>query len=142
MNILEVNRNTLASLYEQFPDSFEGLSIQGEYLVLGNEACDISNFNIYDLIDGNNSFSANLDSLTAEDVFRIIRLHTISLESKDKNEEKLNIMKFENPLLRNVTIIPRNDRTGKEDVSRTSVLHVRAQHGFIYCPGLYCQVRR
>ncbi len=116
MNILEVNRNTLASLYEQFPDTFEGLSIQGEYLVLGNEACDISSFNIYDLIEGNNTFSANLDSLTAEDVFRIIRLHTISLESKDKNEERLNIMKVENPLLRNVTIIPRNDRTDKDEV--------------------------
>ena len=116
MNILEINRYALANLYEQFPDTFKDLRIQGEYLVFGNESCDISKFNIYDLIDGNTSFSANLDSLTAEDVFKIIRLHTLSLESKDKNNEKLEIIKRENPLLRNVTIIPRNERTGKEEI--------------------------
>lgn len=116
MNILEVNRYALANLYEQFPDTFKDLRIQGEYLVFGNESCDISKFNIYDLIDGNTSFSANLDSLTAEDVFKIIRLHTLSLESKYKNNEKLEIIKRENPLLRNVTIIPRNERTGKEEI--------------------------
>lgn len=116
MNILEINRDTLATLYEQFPDSFNGLKIEGEYLVWGNESCDISKFNIYDLINGNTSFSANIDSLTAEDIFKIIRLHSLSIQSKDKNEEKLNIIKRENPLLRNVTIIPRNERTGKEEI--------------------------
>ena len=116
MNILEVNRGALANLYEQFPESFKGLRIQGQYLVYGQESCDISKFNIYDLINGSQNFSANLDTLTAEDIFRIIRLHTLSLESKDKNEEKLNIIKQENPLLRNVTIIPRNERTGKEEI--------------------------
>ena len=116
MNILEVNRGALANLYEQFPESFKGLRIQGQYLVYGGESCDISKFNIYDLINGSPNFSANLDTLTAEDIFRIIRLHTLSLQSKDKNEEKLNIIKQENPLLRNVTIIPRNERTGKEEI--------------------------
>lgn len=116
MNILEVNRYALANLYEQFPDSFKGLRIEGEYLVFGRESCNISKFNIYDLVNGSTSFSANLDSLTAEDVFKIIRLHTLSLESKDKNEEKLNIIKRENPLLRNVTIVPRNKKTGKEEI--------------------------
>ncbi len=116
MNILEVNRYALATLYEQFPDTFKGLRIQGEYLVLGKESCNISKFNIYDLINGNTSFSANLDSLTAEDVFKIIRLHCLSLESKDKNNEKLEIIKQENPLLKNVTIIPKNERTGKEEI--------------------------
>ena len=116
MNILEVNRGALANLYEQFPESFQGLRIQGQYLVYGGESCDISKFNIYDLVNGSTHFSANLDSLTAEDIFRIIRLHSLSLVSKDKNEEKLNIIKQENPLLRNVTIIPRNERTGKEEI--------------------------
>lgn len=116
MNVLEVNRYALATLYEQFPDSFKGLRIQGEYLVLGKESCNISKFNIYDLINGSTSFSANLDNLNAEDIFKIIRLHSLSLESKDKNSEKLEIIKQENPLLRNVTIIPKNERTGKEEI--------------------------
>ena len=59
MNILEVNRGALANLYEQFPESFKGLRIQGQYLVYGQESCDISKFNIYDLINGSQNFSAN-----------------------------------------------------------------------------------
>ena len=116
MNILEINRNTLANLYEQFPETFEGLRIQGEYLVFGNEACDIAHFNLYDLIEGNNSFSASLDSLTAEDVFKIIRLHTIAIQSKDYASKELEQMRYENPLLAGVTIVPRNEITGEAEI--------------------------
>jgi|GEM_PF-7074472 len=43
------------------------------------------------------SFPKNksIDHLTAEDIFKIIRLHSLSIQSKDKNEEKLNIIKRE-----------------------------------------------
>ena len=119
MNILEVNRQTLANLYEQFPESFKGLRIEGNYLAFGREYCDISHFNIYDLIEGNSNFAANLETLTAEDIFRIIRLHTLSLESqftKDANQEKLEIIKQEDPLLKYVTIVPKNERTGKDEI--------------------------
>ena len=119
MNILEVNRQTLANLYEQFPESFKGLRIEGNYLAFGREYCDISHFNIYDLIEGNSNFAANLENLTAEDIFRIIRLHTLSLESKftkDDNQERLEAIKQEDPLLKYVTIVPKNERTGKDEI--------------------------
>ena len=119
MDILNNNRELLANLYEQYPLSFDGLRIEGNNLCLGKESCDISKFNIYDLIDGNSNFLANLNGMTAEDVFRIIRLHTLTLESsfaKDKNAEKLEYIKQDNPQLQNITIIPKNERTGKEEI--------------------------
>ena len=114
---LDNNLDLLANLYEQYPDSFDGLRMQGEYLVYGEDACNISRFNLYDLVNNNRSFLANIDSLTAEDIFKIIRLHTLSLESKSlNNEDRLEVIKRENPLLKSVTIIPRNERTGQEEI--------------------------
>jgi len=116
-SILNNNLDLLANLYEQYPDSFDGLRMQGEYLVYGDDACNISRFNLYDLVNNNRSFLANIDSLTAEDIFRIIRLHTISVENKSLGTlDQMEIIKKENPLLKNVTIIPRNERTGKEEI--------------------------
>ena len=46
MDILEINLNTLANLFEQFPESFSGLSINGNNLVCNGEMVDISDFNI------------------------------------------------------------------------------------------------
>ncbi len=116
-SILNNNLDLLANLYEQYPDSFDGLRMQGEFLVYGEDACNLSKFNLYDLVNNNRSFLANIDTLTAEDIFKIIRLHTISIESKAlDNEDRLEVIKRENPLLKNVTIIPRNERTGKEEI--------------------------
>ena len=52
MEILEINRNTLANLYEQFPDSFNGLGMSDKYLTYQGEKVDISEFNINDLLSG------------------------------------------------------------------------------------------
>ena len=119
MDILNNNRELLANLYEQYPLSFDGLRIEGNNLCLGKESCDISKFNIYDLIDGNSNFLANMNGMTAEDIFKIIRLHTLTLESefaKDRNAEKLEYIKQSDPQLRNITIVPKNERTGKEEI--------------------------
>lgn len=119
MNILENNRQLLQNLRESYPLSTDGLRISGNYLFLGKESCDISKFNIYDLISDNSAFVANLDSLTSYDIFKIIQLHALVLESnyaKDHNEEKLEYLKNDNPLLRNITIIPKNERTGKDEI--------------------------
>ena len=78
MEILEVNRNTLANLYEQFPESFKDLNMSGKYLIYNGETVDISEFNINDLLGGDNAFSRSLDGLSSEDIFRIIRFFNIN----------------------------------------------------------------
>lgn len=117
MEILEVNRNTLANLYEQFPESFKDLNMSGKYLIYNGETVDISEFNINDLLGGDNAFSSSLDGLSSEDIFRIIRLHAVFLHSKKKdvlkkknnNEEKLEAIKEENPLMRSISIVKKVD---------------------------------
>lgn len=115
MNILEVNRNTLANLYEQYPESFNGLSMDDKYLIFNGESCDISNFNINDLLNGDTNFVASLSVLSPEDIFKIIRLHSLKINSdlvydqKDKKEteKKIEIIKEENPLMKNISITRR-----------------------------------
>ncbi len=75
MNIFEVNKNTLMSLYERFPNSFEGLSLKNTNLVFEGQCVDISNFNINDLLTGDSLFASSLGSLSPIDVFKIIKLH-------------------------------------------------------------------
>ena len=47
--------------------------MDGNNLVYKGEYCDISNFNINDLLNGDTNFAASLSVLDAEDIFRIIR---------------------------------------------------------------------
>ncbi len=84
MDILEINLNTLANLFEQFPESFSGLSINGNNLVCNGEMVDISDFNINYLLSEDTSFATMLGTLKAQDIFNIIRLHVLTLESKKK----------------------------------------------------------
>ncbi len=117
MEILEVNRNTLANLYEQYPDSFKDLSIDGKFLVYSGQIVDISEFNINDLLGGETAFASSLNGLSSEDIFKIIRLHATFLKSLNKdvdknennNDKKLEAIKQENPLMQNISIIKKND---------------------------------
>lgn len=110
MDILEVNTNTLANLYDQYPESFKGLSLDGNDLVYDGQHVDISRFNINDLLSGDNNFAASLSVLSSEDIFKIIRLHAIGLSSTLENgpklddEQKINIIKSENPLMKNINM--------------------------------------
>ena len=119
MDILNVNLNTLADLYEEFPESFKGLSVDGNYLVYNGEKTDISKFNINDLLGDSSYFTSSLSILTPEDIFKIIRLHAIGLESlkpqKSKSEEKAEIIKQENPLMRNISIIKKGQGIDAEE---------------------------
>ena len=119
MDILNVNLNTLADLYEEFPESFKGLSVDGNYLVYNGEKTDISKFNINDLLGDSSYFTSSLSILTPEDIFKIIRLHAIGLESlkpqKNKSEEKAEIIKQENPLMRNISIIKKGQGIDAEE---------------------------
>lgn len=112
MDILEINRNTLANLYDQFPESFKDLNLEGNNLVYNGQSIDISKFNINDLLGGETHFAASLSVLSSEDIFKIIRLHALHLESalsnvKDDNESKIDIIKRDNPLMRNISIVKR-----------------------------------
>ena len=113
MNIIEVNKYTLANLYEEYPESFKDLRLDGNYLVYNGEKTDISRFNINDLLSGETNFAASLSVLSSEDIFKIIRLHALHLESLsnnkiDNNESKIEVIKKENPLMKNISIVTRN----------------------------------
>jgi len=115
MNIIEINKQTLYNLYEQFPESFSGLKLEGNNLVYKGEAVDISNFNINDLLTPETDFYSSLSVLSSEDIFKIIRLHAIKLDSlmqrdeKSKSEKRVEIIKSENPLMKNISIVVRNN---------------------------------
>lgn len=114
MNTLDVNLNILRNLYEQYPESFRGLGMDGNKLTYNGEGVDISNFNIDDLLSGNQNFFASLSVLNAEDIFKIIRLHALKMDSTlqnvqaKNNKEKMEILKVEDPLLKNISIISKN----------------------------------
>ena len=111
MDILEINKYTLANLYDQFPESFKDLTMDGNNLVYNGQSVDISKFNINDLLSEETNFAASLSVLSSEDIFKIIRLHSIHLEStlknKNDNEQKIQIIKMENPLMQNINIVKR-----------------------------------
>ena len=120
MDTLEVNTNTLSVLYDGCPEAFEGITLEGNYLLYDGEKIDISEFNINDLISDDNSFASSLHSLKPEDVFRIIRLHVNLLGNRDSNtygprmsddltNEKVEIIKQKNPLMRNISVVKKND---------------------------------
>lgn len=123
MNILENNVDILARLYEQFPESFNGLRMDGEYLVYGKERTNISQFNIDRLLKENSSFTASLSVLSAEDIFKIIRLHAEMITSKleldakvDENgNERIQEIKDENPLMKNINVVSRVKDGFKEE---------------------------
>lgn len=113
MAIIENNRKILANLYESFPESLNGLSLDGNNLVYQNEQVDISEFNLNDLINGENqTFISSMNELKPNDVFKIIRVHALLMNSNKKkyeDDEKNNVeaIKEENPLLKNINIATR-----------------------------------
>ena len=126
MDILEINTNILAALYEQCPQSIEGITLDGNMLKYNGEEVDISGFNLNDLLADNNSFAASLSNLSPEDVFKIIRLHATLLgngntitrgSAKDEAEanKRMEIIKQENPLMKNISIVHKNDEGIKRE---------------------------
>ena len=116
MDILEVNRDILDNMRIQFPESVEGLSLDGNNLVYRGETCDISHFNLNDLLMGDSQFANSLSVLSGEDVFRIIRLHTIMMSKtsdvslkKNDSKKKVELIQQENPLMRNISIVERHN---------------------------------
>ncbi len=121
MNIIEVNRNTLANLYEQYPESFKDLKLEGNNLIYSGQSVDISKFNINDLMGMDNQFGSSLSVLSSEDIFRIIRLHSVMLSSKKVEEkqeslsDKIEVIKQENPLMKNISVVSSNGQGGHRE---------------------------
>lgn len=118
MEIININRNTLAGMANAYPESFNDLGLEGNYLTFAGERVDISEFNINDLLAEDNAFASSLGILTSEDIFRIIRLHAVMLKSKNEkqNLNKQEIIKKENPLLKNISIVTRTNEKGSEEL--------------------------
>ena len=112
MDTIDSNRVVLDKL-KQF-DGFKELRIDGNDLVFNSQKVDISKFSIYDLLDGSSVFSSALADLTSQEIFDIIRIHAIKINSttplkKDEEEKKLETIKKENPLMRNLTFVSRTN---------------------------------
>jgi hypothetical protein len=87
MNILAKNTNIIHRLYMDYPENLKGISVEGNDLVLnGSQRVDISKYDIATLLDGENPFFDEIQDLTPQDIFRIIRLHVMYLDSKNTNE--------------------------------------------------------
>lgn len=80
MSILKNNLDTLHELYMAHMPSMYGLTNEGKYLVYNGEKVDISHFDINCLNAPGNPFRSSLDSLSPSDVFRIIKLHSFSVD--------------------------------------------------------------
>lgn len=122
MEMLENNRSILNNLYQQSPSSVSELKLEGNYLVYKNDMVDISEFNLAELVYGDSQFSGSLDTLNSEDVFKIIRLHALTMGNgqmktvgEAKSEKKIEIIKEENPLMRNISIVSRPNGVGIDE---------------------------
>lgn len=80
MNMLKNNLDTLHELYMAHMPSMYGLTNEGNYLVYNGDKVDISHFDINCLNAPGNPFRSSLDSLSPDDVFRIIKLHSFSTD--------------------------------------------------------------
>lgn len=122
MEILENNRIILDNIYKQSPNSVGQLKLEGNFLVYNNEMVDISEFNLNELMLGDSQFSSSLDTLSSEDVFRIIRLHAALMGngkmrtvSEVKSEKKIEIIKQENPLMKSISLVSRPNGVGIDE---------------------------
>ena len=123
MIFIESNRAILNNIYNQYPNSVNELRLEGGYLIYGKESVDISEFDLNYLLTNSPEFASGLGSLSSEDVFRIIRLHSMILgskglkqdDNKKKAEDKLEIIKQENPLMRNITVVTRPNGVGIDE---------------------------
>ena len=117
MNYTEKNRVTLENI-KQYNDSLKDLTIINNELIFNGKRIDISKFDISLLLDETKTKMFNsLPVLTAEDVFKIISIHALTLESQtpkfeNKNETELEMLKVKNPNLKNITISTKKNDYG------------------------------
>lgn len=120
MNMMEQNINKLSSLWEKYhesTESFNELAVDGDYLVYRDKKVDISNFSLEYLFIYGVLNDDNINNLTSEDIFRLVRLYALSnqvlavdenvtskQEDEKNNQEKLETLKEKSPLLKRINI--------------------------------------
>ena len=120
MNYSRKNMGTLLSM-QGINEALTALAIDGDELVYGNRRVNISKFDIELLMGDSLPFESQLTTLTPEDVFKIISLHAITLESKGlekeetKNETELKALQERNPKLSNIVISYRETPLGRKE---------------------------
>lgn len=121
MTVLEVNTNILNQIYGVNPNCVQGMSLEGNDLIYNGQRVDISGFDISSLFSDIPGFQDSLNSLSSEDLFRIIRLHANILgdtkgtsKSEKSIENDVEVIKQENPLLKQITTVTKDNGFGKD----------------------------
>ena len=122
--IVKKNMNTLHEMYMAHPDSMQGLTSDDNFLVFGDQRVDISRFDISTLFNPDNPFGDSLEELGPEHIFNIIKLHAEYVNTPDfvledsmfvpeqTDEERLEDIKKDNPLMEFVTIVDKPTEFG------------------------------
>lgn len=108
------NQETLAKIKEANPN-LNDIIIDGNLMYFNGQSIDISNFSISSLMSDELPFANDLTTLTSEDVFKIISLHALTVNSKEKDDidkakEELNI---KDSGKMNAHVFYKNDEFGK-----------------------------
>lgn len=119
--MIEKNKQALQMMI-QINDKLNDLKIVDNFLIWGEEKVDISNFDFTLLLNEGMPLMDSLDSLTAEDVYKIINIHALTINSqinlenkqgqKTKNEVELEALKEKNSLLKDITISYKKNEDG------------------------------
>ena len=110
MNYTEKNMTTLATM-QGISSALSELKIEGDELVYNGQRVNISKFDMSLLMGDQLPFESQLANLTPEDVYKIISLHAVTMESQtptkqaaSKNEAELEALKEKKILGYNKTI--------------------------------------
>ena len=121
MNYTQKNMNTLAAM-QSINSALSDLKIEGDELVYNGQRVNISKFDMSLLMGDQLPFESQLANLTPEDVYKIISLHAVTMESQtptkqaaSKNEAELEALKEKNPKLKNVVISSREGENGSKE---------------------------
>ena len=120
MNYIDKNKQVLEYL-KSVNEDCNNLIIYGNELIYNGKRTKIDLFDISLLLNEQLPLLSSINSLSADDIFRIINVHAITLESKqekmeERNEKELEMLKEKNPNLKYVTIsTKKNEYGGNEE---------------------------
>lgn len=131
MEIIDINRTILDQWYNICPESFAGITLDGNYLVYKSDRIDISRFNLSELMSDDSLFLPSLNVLTPTNVFDIIRLHALTILSNTPKlttqslKDEIDKIKSENELFSGVSVIQRENG---EEIDE--FLEIKDKNGF------------
>ena len=130
MNFIDKNKQVLEYL-KSLNGNYNHLIIMGNELIYNGKKARIDLFDISLLLNEQLPLLSNIQSLSEEDIFSIINVHSITLESKqksneEKNEKELEALKEKNPNLKNITISTKKNEYGENE----EYINIVDSHGF------------